>query len=46
MVQADEHNSGSTDANPYDLPVGCEFFGVTVAMLPDTAIQPPPGATS
>ncbi|KAF8033729.1 hypothetical protein BT93_C0095 [Corymbia citriodora subsp. variegata] len=33
--------SGST-ANPYGLPVGCEYFVVTVAMLPDTAIHSPP----
>ena len=32
--------SGST-ANPYGLPVGCEYFVVTVAMLPDTAIRSP-----
>lgn len=31
-------NSGSTP-NPYGLPVGCEYFVVTVAMLPDTAIR-------
>lgn len=31
-------NSGST-SNPYGLPVGCEYFVVTVAMLPDTAIH-------
>ncbi|CAL0307057.1 unnamed protein product [Lupinus luteus] len=31
-------NSGST-TNPYGLPVGCEYFLVTVAMLPDTAIH-------
>lgn len=35
-------NSGST-SNPFGLPVGCEYFVVTVAMLPDTTIhsQPP-----
>ncbi|KAI4344321.1 hypothetical protein L6164_011563 [Bauhinia variegata] len=33
-------NSGST-ANPYCLPVGCEYFVVTVAMLPDTTIHSP-----
>ncbi|KAL0453947.1 UNVERIFIED_CONTAM: Autophagy-related protein 11 [Sesamum latifolium] len=32
--------SGST-SNPYGLPVGCEYFIVTVAMLPDTAIHSP-----
>ncbi|KAK4415165.1 Autophagy-related protein 11 [Sesamum alatum] len=32
--------SGPT-SNPYGLPVGCEYFIVTVAMLPDTAINPP-----
>ncbi|GAB2291534.1 hypothetical protein Dimus_025787 [Dionaea muscipula] len=29
-------NSGSA-SNPYGLPVGCEYFIVTVAMLPDTS---------
>nr|XP_043622099.1 autophagy-related protein 11-like isoform X2 [Erigeron canadensis] len=29
---------GPSNANPYSLAVGCEFFVVTVAMLPDTAI--------
>ncbi|KAL7224380.1 hypothetical protein ACSBR1_025775 [Camellia fascicularis] len=35
-------NSGSI-SNPYGLPIGCEYFIVTVAMLPDTTIhsQPP-----
>ncbi|KAL6185496.1 hypothetical protein ACLB2K_041629 [Fragaria x ananassa] len=32
-------NSGS---NPYCLPIGCEYFVVTVAMLPDTIHSPPP----
>ncbi|KAL2232456.1 autophagy-related protein 11 [Sesamum indicum] len=32
--------SGST-SNPYGLHVGCEYFIVTVAMLPDTAIHSP-----
>ncbi|XP_057415485.1 autophagy-related protein 11 [Lotus japonicus] len=32
-------NSGSTSSNPYGLPVGCEYFLVTVAMLPDTTIH-------
>uniref|UniRef100_A0A2P2MDT1 Uncharacterized protein n=2 Tax=Rhizophora mucronata TaxID=61149 RepID=A0A2P2MDT1_RHIMU len=27
--------------NPYGLPIGCEFFTVTVAMLPDTTIHSP-----
>ncbi|KAA0043092.1 autophagy-related protein 11 isoform X1 [Cucumis melo var. makuwa] len=31
-------NSGLS-SNPYGLPVGCEYFIVTVAMLPDTAIH-------
>uniref|UniRef100_A0A5B7AYK6 Uncharacterized protein n=1 Tax=Davidia involucrata TaxID=16924 RepID=A0A5B7AYK6_DAVIN len=31
-------NSGST-SNPYGLPFGCEYFVVTVAMLPDTTIH-------
>ncbi|KAK4257585.1 hypothetical protein QN277_007153 [Acacia crassicarpa] len=34
-------NSGST-SNPYGLPVGCEYFVVTVAMLPDTIIHSAP----
>ncbi|GAB4853637.1 hypothetical protein Ancab_017828 [Ancistrocladus abbreviatus] len=34
-------NSGST-SNPYGLPIGCEYFVVTVAMLPDTTIHSPP----
>ncbi|PIN06097.1 hypothetical protein CDL12_21363 [Handroanthus impetiginosus] len=34
-------NSGSA-SNPYGLPVGCEYFIVTVAMLPDTAIHSSP----
>ncbi|KAJ1410324.1 Autophagy-related protein 11 [Sesbania bispinosa] len=33
-------NSGST-SNPYGLPLGCEYFVVTVAMLPDTTIHSP-----
>ncbi|KAL6012202.1 hypothetical protein ACLOJK_002680 [Asimina triloba] len=31
----------STLSNPYDLPIGCEYFVVTVAMLPDTIHSPP-----
>ncbi|KAK1420928.1 hypothetical protein QVD17_22900 [Tagetes erecta] len=38
--------SGSTNVNPYGLAVGSEFFVVTVAMLPNTAIHPPPAAAS
>ncbi|CAK7338142.1 unnamed protein product [Dovyalis caffra] len=34
-------NLGST-SNPYNLPIGCEYFVVTVAMLPDTAIHSAP----
>ncbi|XP_022729612.1 autophagy-related protein 11-like [Durio zibethinus] len=34
-------NSGSS-LNPYGLPIGCEYFVVTVAMLPDTTIHSPP----
>lgn len=30
--------------NPYGLPVGCEYFVVTVAMLPDTTIHSPPSS--
>lgn len=29
-------------SNPYNLPIGCEYFIVTVAMLPDTTIHSPP----
>lgn len=36
-------NSGST-ANPYGLPVGCEYFVVTVAMLPETTIHSQPSS--
>lgn len=32
-------NSGS---NPFGLPIGCEYFVVTVAMLPDSTIHSPP----
>lgn len=35
-------NSGSTSMNPYGLPIGCEYFVVTIAMLPDTVIHSPP----
>lgn len=35
-------NSGSTTSNPFGLPIGCEYFIVTVAMLPDTSIHSPP----
>nr|XP_043625256.1 autophagy-related protein 11-like [Erigeron canadensis] len=38
-------NSGSNGANPYGLPVGCEYFVVTVAMLPDTTIHSPTAAS-
>lgn len=34
-------NCGST-WNPYSLPIGCEYFVVTVAMLPDTTIHSSP----
>lgn len=36
-------NSGSV-SNPYGLPIGCEYFVVTVAMLPDAAIHSPPAS--
>lgn len=37
-------NTGGSSAssNPYGLPIGCEYFVVTVAMLPDTKIHSPP----
>ena len=38
-------NSGST-SNQYGLPMGYEYFIVTVAMLPDTAIHSPPSSSS
>ncbi|XP_047307361.1 autophagy-related protein 11 [Impatiens glandulifera] len=31
-------------SNPYDLPLGCEYFIVTVAMLPDTSIHSSPSS--
>lgn len=34
-------NSGSS-SKPYGLPIGCEYFVVTIAMLPDTTIHSPP----
>ncbi|XWS27236.1 hypothetical protein CRYUN_Cryun26dG0097300 [Craigia yunnanensis] len=34
-------NSGSS-LNPYGLPIGCEYFVVTIAMLPATTIHSPP----
>ncbi|KAI9125779.1 hypothetical protein K1719_003197 [Acacia pycnantha] len=33
-------NSGSS-SNPYGLPIGCDYFVVTVAMLPDRTIHSP-----
>uniref|UniRef100_A0A7N0USQ7 Autophagy-related protein 11 n=1 Tax=Kalanchoe fedtschenkoi TaxID=63787 RepID=A0A7N0USQ7_KALFE len=32
--------------NPYGLPAGCEYFMVTVAMLPNTVIHSTPAATT
>lgn len=32
-------SSAITTSNPYGLPSGCEYFIVTIAMLPDTAIH-------
>lgn len=45
-LTSDLGNDGSTSnvgatSTPYGLPVGCEYFIVTVAMLPDTAIHSP-----
>ncbi|KAI7727749.1 hypothetical protein M8C21_013139, partial [Ambrosia artemisiifolia] len=37
---------GSSQLNPYGLSVGCEYFVVTVAMLPDTTIHSPTAAAS
>ncbi|CAN0838261.1 Autophagy-related protein 11 [Linum grandiflorum] len=36
-------NLGSTScsSNPFNLPIGCEYFVVTIAMLPDTIIHSP-----
>ncbi|KVH93690.1 Autophagy-related protein 11 [Cynara cardunculus var. scolymus] len=39
-------NSGGTGVNPYGLAVGCEYFVVTVAILPDTTIHSPTAAAS
>ncbi|KAD6794964.1 hypothetical protein R6Q59_021129 [Mikania micrantha] len=36
---------GSSQLNTYGLPLGCEYFVVTVAMLPDTAIHSPTAAS-
>ncbi|EEF33994.1 conserved hypothetical protein [Ricinus communis] len=36
-------NLGSS-SNPYNLPIGCEYFVVTVAMLPDTTIRSSPAS--
>ncbi|KAI3775350.1 hypothetical protein L1987_49922 [Smallanthus sonchifolius] len=38
-------STGSSQFNPYGLPVGCEYFVVTVAMLPDTTIHSPAAAS-
>ena len=38
-------NLGST-SKPYNLPIGCEYFVVTVAMLPGTAIHSAPPSWS
>ncbi|GLT97614.1 hypothetical protein SLE2022_151700 [Rubroshorea leprosula] len=35
-------STSESSSNPYGLPLGCEFFIVTVAMLPDTTIHSPP----
>ncbi|XP_076885074.1 autophagy-related protein 11-like [Bidens hawaiensis] len=37
---------GSSQLNPYGLPAGCEYFIVTVAMLPDATIHSPTAAAS
>ncbi|MCL7049490.1 hypothetical protein MKW94_005096 [Papaver nudicaule] len=34
--------TSTTITNPCNLPIGCEYFVVTVAMLPDTTIHSPP----
>ncbi|KAJ0697735.1 putative Ubiquitin-like domain superfamily [Helianthus annuus] len=36
---------GSSELNPYGLPIGCEYFVVTVAMLPDTTVHSPTAAS-
>ncbi|MCL7049652.1 hypothetical protein MKW94_007609 [Papaver nudicaule] len=33
--------TSTTITNPYKFPIGCEYFVVTVAMLPDTTIHSP-----
>eukprot|EP00262_Sarcandra_glabra_P000971 TRINITY_DN10990_c0_g5_i1.p1 TRINITY_DN10990_c0_g5~~TRINITY_DN10990_c0_g5_i1.p1 ORF type:complete len:271 (-),score=39.34 TRINITY_DN10990_c0_g5_i1:226-1038(-) len=41
-VTTNRITAGSGPAlNPYNLPVGCEYFIVTVAMLPETVFSPP-----
>ncbi|CAI9787427.1 unnamed protein product [Fraxinus pennsylvanica] len=34
--------SSESTSNPYGLPVGCEYFVITVAMLPYTTVNTPP----
>ncbi|KAG9134908.1 hypothetical protein Leryth_001196 [Lithospermum erythrorhizon] len=36
--------SPGSSSNQYGLPIGCEYFIVTVAMLPDTTIHSPPAS--
>ncbi|KAK1414030.1 hypothetical protein QVD17_29768 [Tagetes erecta] len=38
-------STGSSQFNPYGLPVGCEYFVVTVAMIPDTTVHSPTAAS-
>ncbi|XP_061349747.1 autophagy-related protein 11-like [Gastrolobium bilobum] len=41
QVREDKLRDYSSTSNPYGLPFGCEYFVVTVAMLPDTTIHSP-----
>ncbi|KAL8502401.1 hypothetical protein ACS0TY_021523 [Phlomoides rotata] len=39
---SDEAENQGSSSNLYGLPVGCEYFVVTVAMLPDSGVGSPP----
>ncbi|PKU75246.1 autophagy-related protein 11 [Dendrobium catenatum] len=41
QVSQDDQSSGKNPSNPFGLPVGCEYFIVTIAMLPDTIHSTP-----
>lgn len=46
-VHADRSSTGSMGSSHFalGLPIGCEYFVVTVAMLPDTTIHSPTAAS-